>query len=736
METETRAVLPVLLGAQGVAVTEADPERAKEVMFEEDEKSSMRSLGKERVAASEEPKSWCRRRFVLFLPFGLVLVVSPMVLLCGPSKETGAEGTSRWAVKAGLLMFSSLVSGLAGAFVLTRAATWYRWSTAGLLLWNWATGLLQAVALSVKIYGEPLTLVEQMQDWRLFLLIILLAFFSSVGIAWLLVLSVEQLDTLQSAARQQFSRNLWQQCVCAGTCFAMTNFLFTAGSFVTGILIFQQIEIETDEVSLQALWPAMVGLLLLSLILGVSWIFILVVYCKILATSAKIQATLTAMKRAMEDSVPSGSIACYAAFKHAQKVTRRQAWGLRLCFVGGMVFSLAASLTGSFVDGLVGKVLASGGVLINTCGILIMSKAHQLAGKASFRVWRRTRSSQSAPSMEPAWCEKVTELAGRGITVQALLAFYKDLGRSHMAHYQPSCHTTGDVVRQAIIPATRQEKCAYATVAGFGSPAQPQKMVTHSWQNLFRDLVAAVIADAVHESSFDLVAKFLEEDISVLDSMLQQQGALEKVYWICAFSVNQHAGICGGNPKKERDSVTGEVHDTCDCDLPKIFNSTPPLCDGQSIDCEMNKFDDMMKLLASCRSDFSQVVAVDSQFNLFSRAWCVAELVEADDMKLKQHVKMHSRPLLERRAASLADLRVENMEASHQEDVDYILKKIADPAKFNRKLHKLIFDKAGLLSRWRQLDAAQQMQEVGSLLKWGSADQGKGIVWQYWNKLD
>ena len=724
METETRAVLPVLLGAQGVAVTEADPERAKDATLKEDEKSSMRSLGKEKVA--EDPRSSFRRHFVLFLPFGLVLVVSPMVFLCGPSKETGAEGTSTWAVKAGLLMFSSLVSGLAGAFVLTRAATWYRWSTAGLLLWNWATGLLQAVR-AVRFNFEPLLLVEQLQDRRLLLLSILFALFSSVGIPWLLVLSVQQLDTLQSAARQQFSTNLWQQCVCAGVCFAMTNFLF----------LFPQIE---TDVSFQVLGPAMLGWLLLGLIVFVSYIFILVVYCKILATSGKIQATLTSMQQAMEESVPSGSIACYAAFKHAQKVTRRQAWGLRLCFVGGLVLSaaagLAASLTESVVDELVSRVLESGGVLINTCGILIMSKVHQLTGKASFRVWRRTRSRQSAPSMEPAWCEKVTELAGRGITVQALLAFYKDLGRSRMAHYQPSCHTTGDVVRQAIIPATRQEKCAYATVAGFGSPAQPQKMVTHSWQNLFRDLVAAVIADAVHESSFDLVAKFLEEDISVLDSMLQQQGALEKVYWICAFSVNQHAGICGANPKKERDSVTGDVHDTCDCDLPKIFNSTPPLCDGQSIACEMNKFDDMMKLLASCRPDFSQVVAVDSQFNLFSRAWCVAELVEADDMKLQQHVKMHSRPLLERRAASLADLRVENMEASHQEDVDYILKKIADPAKFNRKLHKLIFDKAGLLSRWRQLDAAQQMQEVGSLLKWGSADQGKGIVWQYWNKLD
>lgn len=29
-------------------------------------------------------------------------------------------------------------------------------------------------------------------------------------------------------------------------------------------------------------------------------------------------------------------------------------------------------------------------------------------------------------------------------------------------------------------------------------------MVTHSWENLFRDLCAAVIADALEENTFDL----------------------------------------------------------------------------------------------------------------------------------------------------------------------------------------------------------------------------------------
>ena len=29
-------------------------------------------------------------------------------------------------------------------------------------------------------------------------------------------------------------------------------------------------------------------------------------------------------------------------------------------------------------------------------------------------------------------------------------------------------------------------------------------MVTHSWENLFRDLVAAVLADAMHETTFEV----------------------------------------------------------------------------------------------------------------------------------------------------------------------------------------------------------------------------------------
>ncbi|CAE7305695.1 mycA [Symbiodinium necroappetens] len=332
----------------------------------------------------------------------------------------------------------------------------------------------------------------------------------------------------------------------------------------------------------------------------------------------------------------------------------------------------------------------------------------------------------------PEWQAKVEQLSMRGITAQALLNFYKSLGGRLMPHYQAGQHTTSDVVRQAIIPHTREGRCAYATF--INGPRQPDRMVTHSWRNLFRDLVAAVIADAAGESSFGLVAALLEEDVSVLEALMRERGTSDRVYWICAFAVNQHAGICE-NRDGDRDSVTGQVHPGCTCGLPKMLNTTAPLSTegpskGQSIGCEMNKFDDMMALLSRKNPHFSQVVAVDAGFVLFRRAWCVAELVKADEARLRQHVKMHSRKAVEDMASSLRNLRVESMEASRAEE------RIEDTCLFNQKLQSLIFDKAGLLSCWRQLDAAHRMEEVGSLLKWSFADNGRGIVWQFWHLRD
>ena len=233
---------------------------------------------------------------------------------------------------------------------------------------------------------------------------------------------------------------------------------------------------------------------------------------------------------------------------------------------------------------------------------------------------------------ENDWEKKTRELANRGISLEELLAFYKNLGDTVMQSFQPSVHTTTDVVRLAIIPLTASTCSSYAQLVNKGAKVLPKKMVTHNWSNLFRDLLASVISEALGEHTFEFVAELLSDKAGVeaLEKMLRVHGSLQEMYWICAFAVNQHAGICGANPAGTVDPVTGLTHPTCQCSEPKFFNQDPPLNDdGKSIQCEMNKFDDMMALLARENPDFAEVVAVDASLDLFGRAWCVAELARS-----------------------------------------------------------------------------------------------------------
>jgi len=382
-------------------------------------------------------------------------------------------------------------------------------------------------------------------------------------------------------------------------------------------------------------------------------------------------------------------------------------------------------------------------ILTNVAAAVLLSGAHRLADRRprapSFQLCcgkKFRRSAEPKDDCDPQWQGKIEELAGRGIALHAILKFYKSLGRHRMLHYQPEVHTTNDVVRQAIIPQTSGHRSAYASMVNAGKRVQPMKMVTHNWGNLFCDLVASVVADALDEYSFDLISKLLVHDISILEQQLIQLGRMSRTYWICAFSVNQHASICGGNPYGDVDSVTRQPHPVCDCNLPKFFNSTAPLSlRGQSIGCEMNKFDDMMSFLASTGMHFEQVVAVDAGFSLFSRAWCVAELAEARRLGISQSLKLRSARTLSDHAEDLRGLQVEQLKASRPEDVEEILAKIPDKAAFNSALQKLIFDEdSGLLAAWDGLDTTRRMSEAGHLLKWSMADPTKAsLVWQFWD---
>ena len=69
------------------------------------------------------------------------------------------------------------------------------------------------------------------------------------------------------------------------------------------------------------------------------------------------------------------------------------------------------------------------------------------------------------------------------------------------------------------------------------------------------------------------------------------------------------------------------------------------------------------------------VVAVDSSFAVFERAWCVSEIYTANDIGLHQHLVIRFTRWSNWKWKRFYDiLRIENMQASRQEDVEEILR--------------------------------------------------------------
>ncbi|CAJ1385979.1 unnamed protein product [Effrenium voratum] len=238
---------------------------------------------------------------------------------------------------------------------------------------------------------------------------------------------------------------------------------------------------------------------------------------------------------------------------------------------------------------------------------------------------------------------------------------------------------------------------AYATSINGGRPRLAQKMVTHSWGNKFCHLISAIFSDALEEETYDMVAQLLmSKDFEGVSARLQQNKKLDVPYWVCAFSVNQHAGICARVPP--RDS-TGREITACSCSTAKHFEGDLS---------EMNKFDDMMAFLKQHHRQKSQVhleqvVAMEIDFGLLTRVWCVAELVEADKLHLHQAVKVHSASSRENCVDHLLHLDVREAQASFPADKDLVLSKIEDVHAFNHNLRGLMLQRLGTFLAMNQV---------------------------------
>jgi len=690
-----------------------------------------------------------------------VLCVLPLMPLrteigISPAESLKAEGCQiQHYVHFGALVLLMAVTGVAGAFVFSRAAgSWHMKSCAGYIFLQWLQALdsLFMAALKARFdncsYGfAPVSGVDPELSFSFLSRPLMML----VGFFWVQQLVTDRMAALAAASGRSFSAKCLQcvlmigrlaLVVAAGVFAAVVvagvdfrSFCVVAGDDFRYVCVHE----EYSFVVLVSLLPFMVSAL-------ASFVAIMWKMSQLLCSLGR--AGRTARKQLAPPGVCS-------QFDRAYWTTVWQTLGTGLSFLmsfASVIFftpfttplvDLEDSGNTFFLYVIFSEWLWILDILTNVVVAVLLSGVHRLAERqprthcfqlCSGKKFRR--SAEPKDDCDPQWQGKIEALAGRGIALHDILEFYKSLGRECMLHYQPEVHTTSDVVRQAIIPQTSGHRSAYASMVNAGKQVQPMNMVTHNWGNLFCDLVASIIADALDEYSFDLISKLLVHDISILEQQLIQLGRMSRTYWICAFSVNQHASICGGNPHGDVDSVTRELHPVCGCNLPKFFNSTPPLSlRGQSVGCEMNKFDDMMNFLASTDKHFQQVVAVDVGFSLFGRAWCVAELAEARRLGICQSLKLKSARVLQEHAEELRCLQVEQMKASRPEDVADILAKIPDVAAFNSALQQLIFDKdSGLLAAWDGVDTARRMSEAGHLLKWSMADPNQAsLVWKFWD---
>ncbi|CAE7350137.1 unnamed protein product [Symbiodinium sp. CCMP2456] len=169
---------------------------------------------------------------------------------------------------------------------------------------------------------------------------------------------------------------------------------------------------------------------------------------------------------------------------------------------------------------------------------------------------------------------------------------------------------------------------------------------------------------------------------------LRNAGKLDVPYWVCAFSVNQHAGICATPPPTD---TTGYPIIPCECTRAKHLSGDLS---------EMNKFDDMMAYLKkylreksireSSHVRLQQVVAMEVNFSLLTRVWCVAELVEANNLHLTQTIKLHSGASQRSCLDKIMNLDVAEAQASFPADKELVLSKIEDIPAFNNRLQNLL----------------------------------------------
>mmetsp|Transcript_11186 Transcript_11186/g.25775 ORF Transcript_11186/g.25775 Transcript_11186/m.25775 type:complete len:172 (+) Transcript_11186:162-677(+) len=123
----------------------------------------------------------------------------------------------------------------------------------------------------------------------------------------------------------------------------------------------------------------------------------------------------------------------------------------------------------------------------------------------------------------------------------------------------------------------------------------------------------------------------------------------------------------------------------------------------------------MMTRLSRTVSGFGQLIVVDEAFEVLYRAWCVAEIVEANVLSIPARIKVFSQHAVDLNYDKLSLLDVRDCSASSGPDKEMILSKIVDIDAFNLRLQQLVFSTEGLFSEW--VDGKERSRQVGRILR-------------------
>jgi hypothetical protein len=256
-----------------------------------------------------------------------------------------------------------------------------------------------------------------------------------------------------------------------------------------------------------------------------------------------------------------------------------------------------------------------------------------------------------------------------------------------------------------ITPLSQSVGLPFATLANDSEYMIADKIVTHTWGDKFFHMMGAVLADALNLFTYQEISeKMSDGQFDNLRSQLEKNGKMTAAYWICCFSVNQHAAICGDN-----------LPAPCKCRTKKFLRGEHS---------EMNKFDHMMLFLKvkhidichqegdPLRKRFGELVAADTDFTIFERIWCVAELVEADKSNIDQIVKVHSFSAFQEKRGKVEDIDVDQSKATCEADKVMILNKISDKKRFNEKVKRLLRQKFNSIEAFALSAAAMSAFQV------------------------